>query len=117
MRRGVTVVCELSTGASFENNARTCAERRAIEALKHTAARKGVGGHRLFRFLWRLLDRCNIRRHQRSGALSISFPCVCCRRELDRLRVRWTAYDRLGQPVCDEDAPPAVKTSRQRKYM
>lgn len=112
-----TVLCELANGVVVQNNVRTCAERRAIELLKQRALRKGVSAHNVWRFLYRALNFCVITRRQKNEQLSISLPCVCCRRQLDRLGVRWSACDREGNFVTDDNAPPALKTSRQRIFM
>lgn len=42
-----------------------------------------------------------------------SLPCVLCRKVLDKMHIRWTAfYD--SRTVTWEDAPPSKPTHRQR---
>ena len=96
------------------NSPSTCAERRHIKKLIHTARKKGVPNHGIIRWIHRHEGELVIERFTADGKVASSLPCVMCKNVLDKYKLKWTAYiDNRWVKSSDTDLPDSVPTSRQ----
>jgi hypothetical protein len=98
-----------------ENDCHYCAERRMIKALKLEAQREGI--HRACFSAWvhRKYGDLVIQRVLHDGTLGTSFPCVVCRKVLDKNLIQWKAH--IGSrwiKSTDEDLPKSRPTQKQK---
>lgn len=95
------------------NSYKCCAERRLVSILMERARREGVHPSSFVRWFHRKQGELVIKRMRRDGLPGVSLPCVCCRKVLDRMCLKWRAH--IGHNwVSQETAPPSKPTNRQR---
>ena len=86
-----------------------------IEALEYKARAKGVPKHKVGEWINRCYGQFVIHRETHEG-IGTSFPCILCRKRLESLNIRWTAY--LGSrwiESCEPNIPDSIFTSRQHR--
>jgi len=95
------------------NSYKCCAERRLVGILMERARREGVHPYRFVQWFHRKQGVLVIKRMRRDGLPGVSLPCVCCRKVLDRMGLKWRAH--VGNEwFSQDDAPPSKPTNKQR---
>jgi hypothetical protein len=103
---------------SISSNHRCCAERNLLLHWRHMAARKGIGRHKVIPWIKRKVKHLIVFRLSTEGTFCVSYPCVFCRKEIERFDLHCTCIDEEGavQPkLRAEQLPQLVLTSSQRR--
>jgi len=108
----VIIMCS-TAHLAVGNTYHCCAERRLVGILLEKARRNGVSPAGFSHWCNRKQGVFVIQRMRRDGLPGISLPCVCCRKVLDKMCLKWKAH--IGDVwVSQEDAPPSKPTNKQR---
>jgi hypothetical protein len=114
------VKCQKSRAAiTVTNDCHCCAERRMIRTLIHESIKKGVACNDFPRWLHRTHGDLIIEHPRKDGLDGISIPCVLCRKEIEKYKIQWVAYDGddwIHSNKC-KDVPVSRPTHRQKKYI
>lgn len=97
---------------------RCCAERNLLDYWKHVAIKHGIGRHRIIPWIKRKLRHIHIFRISGDGDLCKSYPCIFCRREIEKYDLHCTCIDASGNinhKLRAEQLPRTVFTSSQKK--
>jgi hypothetical protein len=92
-----------------------CAERKMIYDLKRESFRCGVPNHKFPQWVHRKYGRLVIWRVLHDGSMGLSYPCVVCRKVLDRNSIEWIAH--LGTTWYsskDLNLPKSKPTQKQK---
>lgn len=110
------IECETSKmELHVSNTPHMCAERRLIQYLKHRSRIEGIPPHAFSYWMNRKVGELIIKRVKCDGNLGTSYPCVCCRKVLDRGCLRWKAH--IGEHWIssnDDNLPESKPTQKQR---
>jgi hypothetical protein len=85
-----------------------------LQALFSAAARQGVERHKIPHWIHRKYGDLIVHRILQNGDFGTSFPCVLCRKALDKSSVQWRAH--IGPQwirSTDADLPKSRPTHKQ----
>jgi hypothetical protein len=100
------------------NDCHCCAERRFIGRLRLEASREGVQRCSFARWVHRKYGDLIVSRTLHDGTPGISFPCVLCRKTLERTSIQWKAhFGPIWFKSTDPDLPKSRPTQRQKHYL
>lgn len=91
------------------NDCHCCAERKALGRFQAAARREGVQPARMAHWIHRKYGDLVVKRVLHNGEFGTSFPCVICRKALERHAVQWKAH--IG-PVWIKSTDPCLPRSR-----
>jgi hypothetical protein len=95
------------------NDCHCCAERRLLKILTISARKTGV--RNVAHWIHRKFGDLVVFRERKDGLPGSSFPCVLCRKILDRNSIQWRAHvDTTWYRSNDPDLPKSRPTQRQR---
>jgi hypothetical protein len=89
-----------------------------IHLLKREASRLGVQRCSFARWIHRKYGDIVVSRTLHDGSPGISFPCVICRKTLERNFIQWRAhFGPVWVKSTDPDLPKSRPTQRQKHYL
>lgn len=90
-----------------------------IRDLLREANRKGVPSESFGSWVHRKYGDLTIYRKRRDGLTGCSLPCVLCKREMDKWRLQWKAYDgtQWVHSLQSDNIPPSRPTSKQKRLI
>lgn len=88
-----------------------------IKKLIRESRQKGVPEHKFAKWVHRVYGDLVVYRMRCDGILGISFPCVLCRKSLERTKIQWTAHkgDEWFHSVQTPELPKSRPTNKQRR--
>jgi len=120
LEESCTLLCIAAEAASVPydaiNDCHYCAERRMIRALKMLATRHGVNRSCFSTWVHRKFGDLIIQRILHDGSLGTSFPCVICRKALEKENIQWRAHIGGTWFKSTEENIPKSKPTQKQKY-
>jgi len=108
------VSCSLK-GHFAGNTCHCCAERIMINKLMELSRRKGNSPAQFTAWTYRKFGEMTIRRERADGQMGTSWPCVMCRKKLDKLKIPWRAHiNEIWISSRDDNIPQSKPTQKQR---
>lgn len=109
------------TFESVESDHRLCAERKLIKKWINIAKQHGIHPHKQACWIKRKIGgNIVIWRMLANGSLSVSIPCIFCKRQIVSIDLKVHCIDKSGNPfhgkLNENDAPQCCLTSSQKKY-
>lgn len=91
-----------------------CAERRLLKILRHEFNKKRTCKDKFSEWLNRKYGRMVILRPRADGSVGISIPCVLCRKEIEKNKVKWVAHDGEKWVFSDKDKTPISRPTAKQ---
>ena len=89
-----------------------------IVHLTHLANVKGVPKYKIAHWISRQHGKFIVTRYNSDGETTTSLPCILCKKQLDRYKIRWRAYyDNCWIDSDSENIPESKLTSRQANIL
>ena len=90
-----------------------------IRNLIRISQKKGVPKNRVSHWIHRTYGDMTVYRYLSTGELGMSFPCVMCRKELERKNIQWNAHlgDKWFNSRYPEELPISKPTTRQCRML
>jgi len=90
-----------------------------IKTLERESHRKGVPPHKFPRWVHRVYGDLVVYRMRQDGVMGMSFPCVLCRKSLERSKIQWTAHMGMEwfHSVQSTELPESRPTNKQRRLL
>lgn len=106
----------------FKSDNRCCAERNMIDHYVVNARKNGVPSHRLISHVRKKIgNNINILRMDSTAEPRCSFPCIFCRKVLEKFDITVTCIDKNGSvfvgKMTDDNIQDSSFTSGQKRCM
>jgi len=112
------VTCYMSKGPTIISDSLCCAERKMIRRLYREYMKRGQNPHNFTSWLHRKYGELVVERKTVYGD-GISMPCVLCRKAIEKLEIKWRAFDgeRWVHSVKTPDIPDSIATHKQKRVL